>query len=218
MKYIQHLDDTQLNEYLDRRLPVDAPLAVDAHLEACAECRKRLQEIQLVFASLASLPEVRISRDLTSSVLRRLPRKSFRLWTPFFAAQTGIVLGILVWLASEATEIINPPFTVTPNFSGFAGFHLPTLTLSGLNSFFPPINLQSWTINFMLTVSKIQLGLPSLNAAQITPANLQYWLSQLPEWRLQLAAPHSFLVYGAVLLFWIAGNAILLRGRPEAGK
>ena len=218
MKNMHHLEDSQLNEYLDGSLAADVRLEVGAHLEACADCLMRLREFQLVFDSLAGLPDVRISHDLTPGILKRLPQKISRLWTPVFALQSGVVLGILVWFSSEAARLINPPINVTPAFSGFAGFHLPPLTLSRLTSIFPAFNIQPWTINFMLTVPKFQPGYLSANAFHITLAHLQNWMDQFPAWRFQFTNPLSLLIGGSISLFWILGNAVLLRDHSEAGK
>ena len=122
---MNHLSDSQLNEYLDGTLTENARRAVSAHLESCISCRTRLKEFQFVFDRLAELPEVRSSHDLTPGILMRLPQKRSRLWTPLFAVQFGVVLGMLVWFSSEAARIITPPLIPQSALSRFEGFHLP---------------------------------------------------------------------------------------------
>ncbi len=101
---MKHLTEDQLQEYLDRALPASARRLAEAHLRSCGACASRLDELRLVFAGLASLPEARLSRDLAASVLPRLPQKEPRMWTPVFAAQAGAAFGAVIWLAGEAAK------------------------------------------------------------------------------------------------------------------
>ena len=79
---MNHLSDSQLNEYLDGSLTEEARLAAGTHLESCADCRARLDELQFVFNCLSTLLEVQISHDLTPGILSQLPQKQSRVWTP----------------------------------------------------------------------------------------------------------------------------------------
>jgi anti-sigma factor RsiW len=104
---MKHLTEMQLQEYLDRTLPASARRLAGAHLLSCDLCAGRLEELKLVFAGLASLPEARLSRDLAAALLPRLPQTEPRMWTPVFAAQAGAALGGVIWLAGEAAKTIQ---------------------------------------------------------------------------------------------------------------
>jgi predicted anti-sigma-YlaC factor YlaD len=67
-----HLNANLLHEYLDRALSNDDLRQVSEHLQACEICAARLEELQSLFADLAALPELDLSRDLTPGVLAAL--------------------------------------------------------------------------------------------------------------------------------------------------
>jgi len=163
---MKHLTKDQLQEYLDRTLPTSAHRLAEAHLRACDACASRLDELKLVFARLASLPEARLPRDLAASVLPRLPKKEPRMWTPVFAAQAGAALGAVIWLAGEAAKGIQK-IELASLLLFLAQFDaLPSLrlTLPDLQSILPAIHLFDFggaevsTLNLaLLTVSAFAL-------------------------------------------------------------
>jgi hypothetical protein len=217
---MNHLSDSQLNEYLDGTLTANVLRAIGAHLESCDSCRMRLGEFQLVFDRLANLSEAPLSHDLTPGIMTRLPQKRFPFWTPVFAVQFGVVLGVLVWFSSEAARIFKPPMIATPALSEFEGFHLPQITLSQVTSLFPIFNMQPLTINFLLMVPKFQFHVASLVGPDfhITVPYFQYWINQLPALQVPLYNIPSYLISGTVLVLWIVGNVVLLCGHSGAKK
>ncbi|MFZ5919502.1 MAG: anti-sigma factor family protein [Chloroflexota bacterium] len=109
---MDHPTEDLLNQYLDGLLAETSRQQVELHLARCAGCRARLDEIQFVFASLESLPEIRLTRDLTPAILAKLPqRPAIRLWSPWLAAQWGSLAGVLFWLGMQAAQFI-PRFDV----------------------------------------------------------------------------------------------------------
>lgn len=127
---MKHLTDSQLNEYLDHALGKSTRREADLHLQSCAVCRARLDELQNVFTALTGLPEARPARDLSTSILSRLPQKQPRVWAPFFAAQVGAALGVFLWLSTQITKFIP---------ASFSAFRLPSFTMPA----FPFSNLYS---------------------------------------------------------------------------
>lgn len=210
---MDHIRDPQLNEYLDQTLPVDTRRAIAAHLASCADCRARMDELQLVFTRLADLPEVRLSHDLTSGILSRLPQKQSSLWTPVFAAQVGAALGIIVWLSSKAVTLIKLPVV--------SNFLLPAFTFSDVTSLLPAFNLESLTINVLSTFSEIQ----SLAAHPIenlpihfTLAHLPSWINHLPGWQIPMSNPPLAGITISTFVLCLLVNAVLLRRPSKAMK
>ena len=208
---MNHLSDSQLNEYLDGSLAVETRNVVSAHLESCATCRARLDELQFVINCLSALPEVRISHDLTPGILSQLPQKQSRVWTPVFAAQVGATLGMIIWLSSEFVRFITPPM--------LPDLHLPKFTLSVVNSLFP--NMQSLTMHFLFSVPKIHFpavfpigDLPN----HFTLPVLQVWVDRLPGWQIPLSTVPLTIVTVSALLLCLFVNAALLRGPSEVKK
>ena len=215
---MNHLTDSQLNEYLDDQLGADERRVVDVHLGSCDSCRMRLGEFQLVFDRLAALSEAPLSHDLRSGILMRLPQKSPPLLTPFYALQFAVVFGVLVWFSSEAARFFKPPILAMPVLMGIKGFHLPQISLSQLTSLFPSFNLQSLTINFLLMAPNFQFNstAPAGGDFHITFHKFQYWIDRLPAFQVPLPNSLLFLIILSVLLLWSVGNMLLLRDHPEA--
>jgi hypothetical protein len=210
---MNHISDSQLNEYLDHALPAGMVGKIDAHLESCDDCRARLHELQIVFNRLEDLPEVRIPHDLAPDIISRLPQKNTGLWTPVFAGQVGAALGIIFWLSSQAVRLIKLP--VVP------GFRFPQFSLSGVYSSLLTVDLHSLTINFLFKIPQIQFltgfpiaGLPH----QFTLFHIPFWLNQVPEWHLPFSNYSMAVIIISSLLLWLLGNAILLREPSELKK
>ncbi len=106
---MNHLSDFQLNEYLDNILDPSTCRAAEAHLIDCDECRARLDEIQSVFSTLKSLPDVKLSQDLSTSIASRLPKRREPVLTPIFAAQLGAALGMALFIAIEIAQSLRIP-------------------------------------------------------------------------------------------------------------
>jgi len=146
-----HLTDDQLNEALDNSLFDNSILG---HLDACVECRMKLEDLRSIFAVIDSLPEVKPPRDLTASILARLPQRiSPRTWTWLSLAQALGAFAILAWLASS---FILPPEIAAyqpPTFDSMLASVLLALSsfpfeIDPSSFIFPPssFDLQSTTI------------------------------------------------------------------------
>ncbi len=61
------VSDEDLSAYLDARLPARAQERVDAHLQACADCSRKLEELRSLLAEMRSLPEAKAPRSFALS-------------------------------------------------------------------------------------------------------------------------------------------------------
>ncbi len=162
---MKHLTESQLNEYLDNTLETSARREMDLHLQECAECRARLNKLQSIFTALAGLPEARLARDLSSSVLSRLPEKQPRIWTPFFAAQVGAAIGMFIWLSTQIMNFIPTDLSALR----FPQFSIPTFPLFTLYSLFsilhPPLSIPTFNLpTFQLSTSNLVFIIVSVSA------------------------------------------------------
>ena len=187
-----HLTDDQLNEILDASPIIPTP----RHLDDCPECRARLDDLRAVFLALESLPEAKLPRDLTASVLSQLEpmwgemafRHSPKLnW--LFAAQTIAALAIAAWLSSS--------------------FELPASFLT-----YQPPTLDSLLASFFELTSSFSFKLPTFN---VQPSMFNFQLSTL---NFELSTFNLTLLIVSAAALWVVGNAFLLRGatsrrRPE---
>ena len=194
---MNHLADSQLNEYLDNVLDKSEKQQCDLHLSSCAECRARLEEMQHLFIALDDLPEKNLQRDLSFSIINRSPQKQSRLWTPIFAAQLGAAIGVLIWLSVQATKLVMPfltefqfpTFRLPPSTPRFA---LPTFHLSLLN-------LYSLFSNPYLLSSIPHFPFPIFNLSTFQLFNL--------------STLNIIVIVISVFTLWLVGNLSLLRSR-----
>jgi hypothetical protein len=209
---MNHLNDSQLNEYLDHTLPPSMLRRADAHLESCDSCRARLGALKLVIHRLANLPEVRVPHDLTPVILSRLPQKQSHLWTPVFAAQVGAALGILLWSSTMVVRLIKLP--------RISNFRIPKFPFPEVTPLSPTFDLHSLTINFLFTFPKIQFlsTNPMENLLDhLGLLHMSYWFNQLPVWQIPIS---NFSLAGitiSALLLCLFVNAALLR-QPSTEK
>jgi hypothetical protein len=200
---MEHLSDTQLNEYLDDALPTGERHYAREHLESCDDCRARFDELQLVFKSLAELPDIHLSRDLAPGILSRLPQKITPLWSPAFAAQVGAALGIILWISYEASKLINYPILPINLLSEF--------TFSGSDHLLQGFSVRALTINLLSELPKFQSLHISLN-------NLPNLVDLAPKWQFSLSNFSLLGITISALLLWLSLNTVLLRGSTEVKK
>ncbi len=206
---MNHLSDSQLNEYLDHTLDASTRRVVESHVEICSDCRARLEELQMVFSDLRDLHEAKLLHDLTSSVMTSLPQKQPRTWTSLFAAQLGAALGMLIWLSVQAAKWVVPSLAEFP---------------------FPILHFPLSTPRFALPVSHFQLltshfPLPNLHSPFSIlhpPSSILYFPSSIFDLQLSkfptLQPFDTILVTVIVFVLWLVGNFSLLRNRSGVQK
>ena len=185
-----HLTDDQFNEILDGTIFDNS---ITRHLEACADCQTRLDDLRAVFSMLESIPEVQPPRDLTASVMAKLspawggmPHRTRRVirptktWTWLSVAQAIGALAIFAWLASS--------FTLPPEIAAYQPPTFDTLLASILS---------------MLSSISFEIDLSSFI---FQPSSLD----------LQSTTILMFIVSAVVL--WLVGNGLLLRTPQRNNK
>mgnify|MGYP003565300956 CR=1 FL=1 len=189
---MNHLDEITLNEYLDDILDEPKRYAADLHLQSCAACRAILDELRSVFAEFDALPEVQLERDLTPSVLARLPQKNpVRVWTRAFAAQLGVAIGSMFWLGMQAIPFVRILQISVPD--------IPAMDIQAL--FARLLTLRLPKLDFQFPIFSYQL--PTFNF-------------QVPTLTLDFSPAQLITLSVSVVLLWVVGNFVLLRGKLEA--
>jgi anti-sigma factor RsiW len=123
----------RLSEYVDRELSHAERVALEAHLEGCAECRETVELLRAVQRRAARLPDGEVRRDLWPAIaamiggesplrpdeqpVRRVtPRRRYAFSLPQLAA-AGIALTLVsggaVWLARDAGGPAAPAAVVS---------------------------------------------------------------------------------------------------------
>ncbi len=194
---MSHLDETLLNEYLDDAMPAAARRDVEAHLQGCADCRSRLDDLRFVFSSLAALPEEAPARELVASILARLPRRRLGdIWRLAFAAQTVAALAALLWLAPTFGKNSG-----RPSLGAMVEFAIPQI---------PALHLDQ-----ILNVELPAIAFPPLSLDLAPPT---FSLSTFNPSAFSLSTFKPIILAASAFLLWVIGNAVLLRGRPEVQK
>ncbi|MEM7113038.1 MAG: zf-HC2 domain-containing protein [Chloroflexota bacterium] len=97
---MEHISNTQLNEYLDKALDAAQTQRVEAHLATCAACQAELAELQALFTELAALTEIAFAGDVAEAVVSELAQETpLSRWSiGILALQAAIGVGLMVVL------------------------------------------------------------------------------------------------------------------------
>lgn len=194
---MNHISETQLNEYLDEMLDASTRKEVETHLALCVDCRTRLEALQFVFARLGGLPEIPLAHDLTPVVLAKLPKKTTYLaWQRSLAIQWGVVAGFMLWLGLQAGQLIKTEY------------------LSRLWLIFSRRDFQLVTFDFFVRQfdSLRTFSLPAIQLPIILP------IHTLPKLDIPFTSLQIILLGVLVFLLWVIGNVTLLRGNSRVQK
>jgi len=200
---MNHLTESQLNEYLDHSLDESTHRALDAHLEGCDECRENLNQLQDVFLALKSLLEIRLTRDLSHSIPSNSFKQPVLLLTRTLALQLGAVMGALIWLSVELAGTLN---------IALLNLGFQQLIVSPSESI---AVVQAPILDLLLSIRSAQDWGFKLFKPEIKFPSLQFPVMhyQIPAYSLDLSAFHIVLLTISALGLWVVGNAFLLRNR-----
>ena len=196
---MNHLIETQLNEYLDQILDESSRQHLDAHLAMCDRCRSKLNELEMLFSTLADLPDIPLSRDLVPGVLASLPKvtQTPTLWRqPAFVMQSLLTI-ILLAVSMPILRTLGQQVSawgrdiVLPKV-GFPS--LPEMTAQLLPLF-------AWKPQLTFLMPKLSFTMPQFPTLPTIP------FTSDPTIVLILVI--------SVGMLWIVGNFSLLRSRPE---
>ena len=149
---MNHLDEFELNEYLDGMLDEAARQQAAAHLANCADCRAALADLQAVFFALSAVAEVELATDLSARITAALAPEPSPWLRPFLLAQIAAGVGMVIWL--------------WPTFRGWLA--LAETAVRGAISNIQPIQLVLWerVLGWETAVlQQIQLARPAFDLA-----------------------------------------------------
>jgi hypothetical protein len=104
---MMHLDETQLNDYLDGVLDAGEAERVRGHIGDCGSCARELDEITALKATVGELPrEIRPDRDLREGIWNEIakPRHTRTLWSMRYPLAAAAIL--LVAVTSVVTRAL----------------------------------------------------------------------------------------------------------------
>ena len=106
--------ESKLVAYLDGRARPTERRAVEEHLAACAACRLRADEFQLLWGALDDLPEISPSPSFDASLRARIAAEPARrrFWhmipSPRLAFAVTALVAMSVWLSSSPRVKTSP--------------------------------------------------------------------------------------------------------------
>ncbi len=165
---MKHISDADLQAFLDRELPVEAAGLVSDHLQVCQACATRLKSFRGLFASVESLPEMALQKDLVPGVLSGIepkiaigPRMRWLLLAELavgtaslFTALSWLKLSTPAWIAWLTTSLhssVEPADWVgwltsleTPVENGLSAFG--SLTASATVPLAAALSVTGWAV------------------------------------------------------------------------
>ncbi len=109
---MDHLSESQLNEFLDGEITESLRQEAETHLEDCLQCQARLKSLEKVARLLARLPEVQPVHDLEAAVRREIEGKPQQLslgWKVLLVVQGGTMLAVCLLLARYSVRWMTLP-------------------------------------------------------------------------------------------------------------
>ncbi|MBT3337889.1 MAG: hypothetical protein HN855_11005 [Anaerolineae bacterium] len=193
---MNHLNETQLNEYLDKVLDDASRQQADIHLVNCKECHAELDELKRLFFTLDDLPDILLAHNLLPDVLARLPKEMQipALWRqPAFMVQSLLTL-VLIVLSMPMLTVFGEQVAAWRNAIILPAMNFPSL---------PEIIAQFLPLmpEFSFALPKLSFTLPSTPILPTLPIN--------PDTNLML----TLVLLSGIL--WFFGNLSLLRSKPE---
>jgi hypothetical protein len=147
-----HLTDEQLNEYLDHETNERAPM--EAHLALCADCARRMRELEVLFSEIGSLPELAISPEFSTHFT---PNRSEWVVLP-----PSLTLAMLL----EAVLAVVAIIVAAPFVAELVRFYLPGLSAPSPVDLFLPIQTV-WTA-WLDTLSTFSFPVPEIPRVNVS--------------------------------------------------
>lgn len=120
-----------LSAYHDAELDSEERLAVQAHLESCADCREELAAVESVVKSLKTLPAVTLSKDFSMDIESLIKRSEAETAKQQAPAETKVVpisrSKPVLWLAAAAVVVM----LMVATYFGTTGGGVPIVAVGG---------------------------------------------------------------------------------------
>jgi hypothetical protein len=114
-----HLNEQQINEYLDGELSDNDAAYVETHLHDCAECRAAVEALRHLLARVGQLPrDIQPDRDLRPGIWQQAERRTLWHWRYPLAAAAVLLIAISSTMTVLLTRDTDGPVvrvTESPN-------------------------------------------------------------------------------------------------------
>jgi hypothetical protein len=138
---MNHLNDNQLQDYMEKSLVQTEYAECRAHLQACKECKQRYRNLQKLNTALHHIPLDHVLPEFTSNILRRLNIKEspsltwklFQYLSQVFALALVLTIVYLVFYFTGALQGIEANQSIS--YTQLIYNKIETGTLQGMKSF-----------------------------------------------------------------------------------
>lgn len=179
-----HPDEWSLQEYLDEVLADEDRKRLDTHLAECEDCVAKFDSMKILYAELKRLPDEPLAHDLSAGVIRSLALKVERKPSLQRILAVQLAAAIIVFLA------------IWPRISLELGSRLSLVQLLEPLRKFADLSTQG-----ILSVREFLNWIHAQWTATFSMPGIDWPFTGLP----------LTLAIGAMILFWILGNGLLLR-------
>jgi len=100
----QHLNDEQIQDYLDNRM-TDKSSSVANHLRQCAQCQHELALYRELYMTLEKDPVPKLAVDFADRVIAQLPGAGMSRWEKL---ESGFIAAIILIALAVSTYFVNP--------------------------------------------------------------------------------------------------------------
>lgn len=113
---VEHPPIELLSAYLDREATPDEVARVEAHLDACPDCRSELEDLRRIAASVATLEVPPVPEGLRSRIAASIapPRRRSRAWIGAAASLAAVGLVATAWYLQGPPRTPEVPAAPTP--------------------------------------------------------------------------------------------------------
>ncbi len=175
-----HIDEFTLNEYLDEALSEAERNEVAGHLAHCAACQAAFTELQQLFFTLATVPDIPLSVDIGQTVVAQIEREKgvdSDRWT--------VSSGLLLLFELAATAVLL--------------FWLWPVVQEWL------LAARNWQTRLVVNITWPQpISWAEINEA-VTAVTRQLQTTAFSD----LAAIQWAMLIGLALIIWLAGNRLI---------
>jgi predicted anti-sigma-YlaC factor YlaD len=114
---VNHLDDQQVQMYLDHNLQTDKS-DIESHISICEDCRQKLDEYKEVYTVLQEDPYPQLSSNFSRNIMEKLQIKNtfWALYNEYLLSGLAIfvaIVALMIWF--KPWDVLKSIFTALGN-------------------------------------------------------------------------------------------------------
>jgi hypothetical protein len=95
-----HINEERMHAYLDQEIGAEDQRVIEAHLTLCAQCKREIADLRVLFQQIESIPEEGFQKEIASAVLHSISTQTaipirFRVLAVLQGVTAVLLLGLL---------------------------------------------------------------------------------------------------------------------------